>query len=76
LTFRATGKPIQDFFYSYDLAGNITVIDEHTPNCGIASGPGVKDGTNSSGIHLRPRLPARLKPQGAPAKTSAPAQLG
>jgi len=40
LSFQPTGNPIQDFAYSYDLAGNIRTIDERTPNCGIMGGPG------------------------------------
>lgn len=33
-TWRGAGAPLQDFTYSYDLVGNITSIEERTPNCG------------------------------------------
>lgn len=39
LTFLATGSPLQDFAYSYDLAGNIIMIDEYTPGCGFRANP-------------------------------------
>jgi RHS repeat-associated protein len=35
LGFETSGVPLQDFVYGYDLAGNITAIDERTPGCGI-----------------------------------------
>lgn len=35
-TWGGTGQLLQDFTYSYDLAGNITAIDERVDNCGIA----------------------------------------
>ncbi len=35
------GAPIQDFTYEYDLAGNITSIEDRTLNCGVA---GTADG--------------------------------
>jgi RHS repeat-associated protein len=36
-TWGGDGQVLQDFTYSYDLAGNITAIDERTPNCGIGN---------------------------------------
>ena len=39
-TWTGTGAPLQDFGYTYDLAGNITSIEERVPNCGIAK-PGL-----------------------------------
>jgi len=36
-TWRGNGPLLQDFSYRYDLAGNITQIDEQTPNCGITN---------------------------------------
>ncbi|HEY9284959.1 MAG TPA: SpvB/TcaC N-terminal domain-containing protein [Pyrinomonadaceae bacterium] len=33
-------NPLQDFTYAYDPAGNITTIDERTPNCGYIDRPG------------------------------------
>ena len=30
------GSPLQDLTYSYDLLGNVTVIEERTPGCGVA----------------------------------------
>lgn len=35
--WRGTGAPLQDFAYSYDLAGNVAIIDERVPNCGIVN---------------------------------------
>ncbi len=34
--WRGQGTPLQDFTYAYDLAGNITSIEERTPGCGVA----------------------------------------
>ncbi len=34
---------MQDFSYGYDLAGNITTLDERTPNCGVANSPHGRD---------------------------------
>ena len=42
-TWSGNGQCAQDFSYSYDLAGNITHIDERTPNCGIANSPDGRD---------------------------------
>ena len=35
-TWGGSGQLLQDFTYGYDLAGNITAIDERVDNCGIA----------------------------------------
>ncbi|MFF0204437.1 SpvB/TcaC N-terminal domain-containing protein [Streptomyces sp. NPDC005017] len=35
-TWTGTGPPLQDLTYTYDLAGNVTRIEEHTPGCGVA----------------------------------------
>lgn len=35
-TWTGTGAPIQDFTYEYDLAGNITSIEDRTQNSGVA----------------------------------------
>ena len=37
------GAPVQDSTYEYDLAGNVTAIEERVPNCGIAGGAGARD---------------------------------
>jgi RHS repeat-associated protein len=37
ITLETTGSAIQDFAYTYDLAGNITTIDERTPRCGFSA---------------------------------------
>lgn len=37
--WKGIGQPLQDLSYHYDLAGNITQIEERTPNCGIANTP-------------------------------------
>lgn len=37
--FQPNGEPHQDFTYSYDLAGNVTTIDERTRNCGFVNAP-------------------------------------
>ena len=42
-TFESAGSPIQDFTYTHDLAGNITTIDERTPNCGVRNNPHGRD---------------------------------
>jgi RHS repeat-associated protein len=42
-TWIGAGQPVQDFSYGYDLAGNITTLDERTPNCGIANSPHGRD---------------------------------
>jgi RHS repeat-associated protein len=34
-----TGRPLQDFAYEHDLAGNITRIVERVPECGIRNNP-------------------------------------
>ncbi|HEX3028224.1 MAG TPA: SpvB/TcaC N-terminal domain-containing protein [Clostridia bacterium] len=34
---------LQDFTYSYDLCGNITSIEDSTPNCGVAGSPDGRD---------------------------------
>jgi RHS repeat-associated protein len=34
-TWRGSGPVLQDFSYSYDLAGNITAIDERVTDCGV-----------------------------------------
>ncbi len=36
-TWERTGVPIQDFTYEYDLVGNIVLIEERTPGCGISA---------------------------------------
>lgn len=36
-TFEGHGSPLQELTYHYDLAGNITSIEERTPGSGIAS---------------------------------------
>ena len=38
-TFEVESSAVQDFAYTYDLAGNITRIDERTPHCGVRNGP-------------------------------------
>ena len=43
ITFRSAVSPLQDFGYTYDLAGNVTAIDERVTNCGIT---GTTDGRN------------------------------
>jgi RHS repeat-associated protein len=35
LTYRPAGPPLQDFAYTYDLAGNILTIQDRTPGCGV-----------------------------------------
>jgi RHS repeat-associated protein len=44
-SWQGTGAPLQDYTYTYDLAGNTLSIDERVPGCGIAqaaySGGGV-----------------------------------
>jgi RHS repeat-associated protein len=42
-TWRGQGAARQDLTYTYDLASNITGVEERTPNCGIA---GSQDGRN------------------------------
>jgi hypothetical protein len=42
-TWSGHGQALQDFSYSYDLAGNITAIDERVDNCGIAGSPNGPD---------------------------------
>ncbi len=39
LTYRPTGSALQDFGYDYDLAGNITVIQDRAPESGILNNP-------------------------------------
>lgn len=39
MTFEPTGSPIQDFTYSYDLAGNIYAIEERTHGGGFRANP-------------------------------------
>ena len=39
LTYHPTGAPLQDFAYSYDLAGNITAIRDRTPGSGVPNTP-------------------------------------
>lgn len=39
----ATGPPLQDLTYSYDLTGNLTRIDERTTGCGVAGTPDGRD---------------------------------
>lgn len=36
-TFAGEGEPLQDLTYRHDLIGNVTTIEEHTPNSGIAN---------------------------------------
>jgi RHS repeat-associated protein len=33
--WRGKGEPVQDSTYTYDLAGNVTVLEERVPNCGV-----------------------------------------
>ncbi|MBV9789522.1 MAG: VCBS repeat-containing protein, partial [Chloroflexi bacterium] len=42
-TWTGTGAPLQELFYSYDLIGNLTTIDERTPGCGVAGSPEGRD---------------------------------
>ena len=35
LTYHPTGAPLQDFAYQYDLVGNITAIQDRTPDSGV-----------------------------------------
>jgi RHS repeat-associated protein len=37
MTFESSGNPLQAFAYTYDLAGNITAIDERVTDCGITN---------------------------------------
>ena len=39
LIFEPNGDPLQDFTYTYDLAGNITSIEERVPHCGFTPNP-------------------------------------
>jgi RHS repeat-associated protein len=43
LTWTATGQAVQDYTLSYDLAGNLTEVDERVAGCGVAGTP---DGRN------------------------------
>jgi RHS repeat-associated protein len=43
LSFGPLGLPLQDCTYGYDLAGNVTSIDERTPGCGTTAGPSGRD---------------------------------
>jgi RHS repeat-associated protein len=43
LTMTGVGLPLQDFLYRYDLAGNITSIDERVPNSGVTNSPRGRD---------------------------------
>jgi RHS repeat-associated protein len=43
-TYQPTGAPLQDFGYEYDLAGNITMIHDRTPESGV---PNTLLGTNA-----------------------------
>jgi RHS repeat-associated protein len=38
-TYRASGEPLQDFGYDYDLVGNILGIRDRTPGSGILNNP-------------------------------------
>jgi RHS repeat-associated protein len=40
LAFQVSGTALQDIFFRYDLVGNVAAIDERTPDCGVATGPG------------------------------------
>lgn len=42
-TWRGSGQVLQDFSYRYDLAGNITAIDERVPDCGVLNSPEGRD---------------------------------
>jgi YD repeat-containing protein len=44
LTYQPAGAPLQDFGYEYDLAGNITMIHDRTPESGV---PNTLLGTNA-----------------------------
>lgn len=35
LTYRPAGKPLQDYFFRYDLAGNILFVEDRTTGCGV-----------------------------------------
>ena len=39
ITYRPAGAVLQDFAYSYDLAGNILRIEDRTPGCGVLNNP-------------------------------------
>lgn len=43
LTYRPTGAPLQDFVYRYDAVGNITAIQDRTPDGGVPNTPPGKD---------------------------------
>jgi hypothetical protein len=43
LTYHPTGKPLQDFGYEYDLAGNILTIHDRAPDSGIPNRPDALD---------------------------------
>jgi RHS repeat-associated protein len=38
-SWAGVGQPLQDFAYDYDLAGNLTAIDERVPGCGVVNSP-------------------------------------
>lgn len=40
-TWTGSGAPVQELGYGYDLAGNITAVEDRTPGCGVA---GTADG--------------------------------
>ena len=39
LVLRPSGRPLQDFAYAYDLAGNVLTIVDRTPGSGVAGHP-------------------------------------
>jgi RHS repeat-associated protein len=41
--FAARGPVVQDLTYTYDLAGNITEIEDRAPGCGVAGTPDGRD---------------------------------
>ena len=43
MTAAGLGPALQDFIYRYDLAGNVTSIDERVPNSGVINSPQGRD---------------------------------
>ena len=42
-TWTGAGGPLQDFTYGYDLVGNITSIEDRSPNSGVVNSPHGRD---------------------------------
>ncbi|WP_328324077.1 FG-GAP-like repeat-containing protein [Kribbella sp. NBC_00382] len=39
LVYRPTGQPLQDLSYQYDVSGNVVLINDRTPGCGVPGTP-------------------------------------